>query len=340
MEITLTEEEHLKPFASGLYLISLPEVQNLDEKLPEIFVGRQLNNEVLFYIKTDKNIKNCFMDSDISTDTNHDGDPRNDKDFGCNRIITQQYTPKFESIIGRIYYKYEKNKENKRESKDFLVSFADFEHGLDEASRKQYSLVSELINSIDDSSSLANADLRSLLIILRNTLGDKNAQRGNLIQIEEFMEKNPPKLTEKQEEKLRSLINSLSDYATLSAKGAGTYDIAKEEILSLLPLELKKKIINGFTTFENIEGGSGLDLVEARRQVLESIAATIYEQVAKSDQDIGENEIAKDDYQNIVKTNICKIANEYTLITELCNDFNKNNPDFKSVPKVKNQDTS
>ena len=71
-----------------------------------------------------------------------------------------------------------------------MVSFADFEKGLDETSRKHYLLVSELINGIDDSSSIANSDLRSLLIMLRNNLGDKNAQRGNIIQIEEFLDKN------------------------------------------------------------------------------------------------------------------------------------------------------
>ena len=102
-----------------------------------------------------------------------------------------------------------------------MVSFADFGKGLDETSRKHYLLVSELINGIDDSSSIANSDLRSLLIMLRNNLGDKNAQRGNIIQIEEFLDKNQPKpkLSQKQQEKLTDLINTLSDYATLSAKG-------------------------------------------------------------------------------------------------------------------------
>lgn len=338
LTLNLSEEQKLTAFGSWLYLVTLPELQNTEEKLPEIFVGRQLNNEVLFYLKTDKKVKSCFIDSDISSDSNHDGNPKNDKDFACNRIIIQQYTPKFESIVGRVYYKYEDSKEDKRESKDFLVSFADFEHGLDETTRKQYLLLSELINSIDDSSSLANADLRSLLILLRNNLGDKNAQRGHIIQIEEFLDKNSPKLTQKQEEKLKLLLNDLSDYATLSAKWAGTYEIAKEEILALLPLELKKQIILGFTNFEKVEWWSGTDLIEQRRQILESITATIHKQVAKSDQNIGENEIAKDDYQNIVKNNICKIANEYNILTQICNDFNKNNPEFKTVPEIKSSE--
>jgi len=144
--------------------------------------------------------------------------------------------------------------------------------------------------------------------LLRNTLSDKNAQRGNLIQIEEFLDKNEVKLSKKQQEKLQGLINDLSDYATLSAKGAGTYEVAKEEILSLLPLELKKNILNGFKRYEDVSEGTGG--ITEKKKLLESISATIFNHVAKSDQNIGENEIASEDFQSIVKPNLCKIANE------------------------------
>ena len=336
LKVEIPEVTKLNPLSSGLFLISLPEVQFSSDKIPEIFVGKQLNNEVLFYLKSDESIKSCFVDSDISFDSNHDGDPKNDRDFWCNRIHTQGYVPSFESVVWRVYFKT-KDDDTQWKTKDFLVSFADFEKGLDETSRKHYLLVSELINGIDDSSSIANSDLRSLLIMLRNNLGDKNAQRGNIIQIEEFLDKNQPKpkLSQKQQEKLTDLINTLSDYATLSAKGVWTYEVAKEEILSLLPLDLKKKILNGFVSFESGESGSGESLQDKRQKMLETIAATIYASVAESDQHIGENEIAKEDYQDIVKPNICKIANEYQISTQMCSDFNKDDPNFKAIPDAK-----
>ncbi len=49
-------------------MISLPEVQFSSDKIPEIFVGKQLNNEVLFYLKSDESIKSCFVDSDMRCD--------------------------------------------------------------------------------------------------------------------------------------------------------------------------------------------------------------------------------------------------------------------------------
>lgn len=245
----------------------------------------------------------------------------------------QTYTPSFESVVGSIYYQTENMKGPNWKRKDFLVSFADYEKNLDENTRNYYLQTQELITTIDDSSSVVNATLRSLLVTLKNDIakGDKNAQRGDIVQIEEFLDKNQPKLSPKQTEKLNNLLNELSDYATLSAKGAGTYEVAKEEILSLLPLELKKQILNGFARFDAVNGSESQDMQTERVQLLETITATIYQSVAKSDSNIGENEIANEDYQNIVKPNICKIANEFNLTTNLCSDFNKDNPDYKPV---------
>lgn len=54
---------------SGLALVSLPEYQSTEGGLPEIFVGKQLNNQVLLYVQTESSIKKCFIDSDINRDS-------------------------------------------------------------------------------------------------------------------------------------------------------------------------------------------------------------------------------------------------------------------------------
>lgn len=121
----------------------------------------------------------------------------------------QTYTPSFESVVGSIYYQTETMPSTKWKRKDFLVSFADYEKNLDENTRNYYLQTQELITTIDDSSSVANATLRSLLVTLKNDIakGDKNAQRGDIVQIEEFLDKNQPKLSPKQAEKLNNLLN-------------------------------------------------------------------------------------------------------------------------------------
>lgn len=68
MTIGVNPEKNTALLASGLSLVSLPEYQSTDGGLPEIFVGKQLNNQVLLYVQTDSTIKKCFIDSDINSD--------------------------------------------------------------------------------------------------------------------------------------------------------------------------------------------------------------------------------------------------------------------------------
>ena len=325
--ITVQDSTTLTPIDDWLFLVSLPEA-HFDSDLPEIFLPKQLNNEVMFYIKASNNFTTCYVDSDITYDSSMDWDPSNDKDFGCNKITLQTYTPSYESAVGRIYY--QSPAQTSLQHKDFIVEFSDFEKNLDEETREQYELANDLVLWIDDSSSVANWTLRSLIVTLRNDIanGDKNAQRWDIIQIEQFISENRVKLSENQEEKLNNLLNSLQDYATLSALWGSNYDVAKEEILSLLPLELKKRVNNWFSKFENPEWSSGADIKEQRTKILEQINNIIAESTAPSN-NIQENQIADDDYENIVKRDICKIWEEYDILLNICTQYTKDNPDIK-----------
>ena len=330
LTVTVQDKTTLTPIDDWVFLVSLPEA-NFDAEVPEIFLPKQLNNEVMFFIKATQDITTCYVDSDITYDSSMDWNAANDKDFWCNRMATQTYTPSYESAVGRIYY--QKAWSSTLQHKDFIVSFADYEKNLDEETKEQYELANDLILSIDDSTSVANGTLRSLIVTLRNDIanGDKNSQRWDIIQIEQFKTENRVKLTETQEEKLNNLINSLQDYATLSALWGSTYDVAKEEILSLLPQELKQKVNNWFVTFENVEWSSGVDIKEQRASILESINKIIADSAAPSN-NIWENQIADDDYENIVKRNICTIGEEYDILLNICSQFNKDNPDIKIQP--------
>jgi len=86
-----------------LNILSIPEVSTINE-LPEIFVGKNLNNSILFYIKYDNTTGVCYVDSDIKQDSDKDGNTEQDKDFMCNQIHLQAYGSNYENITGRIYY--------------------------------------------------------------------------------------------------------------------------------------------------------------------------------------------------------------------------------------------
>jgi hypothetical protein len=73
-------------------------------------------------------------------------------------------------------------------------------------------------------------------------------------------------------------------------------------------------------------------VVEEKRKWLETIDRTISDKVAKSSDEWGEDEIDSLDYTNIVRPNICVIAKELGIQTEICNDQYKNDDNRKSIP--------
>ena len=333
-QVTVKDQTTLTPVDDWIFLVSLPKA-SFDNWTPSIFLWKQLDNEVMFYIKATKDITTCYVDSDILFDSNSDWDSSNDKDFWCNKMVNQTYTPSYESAVGRIFY--QKASDTSLQHKDFIVEFAGFEQNLDEETKQKYDLAKELIQTIDDSSSIANWDVRQLLISLRNNIAnwDKNARRWDVMQIEQFRAENKLKLTATQEEKLNDLINSVQDYAILSAQWGTAYDIAKEEILSLLPQQLQLEVYELFNKFEALELENAVDVKTKRSEYLIQIDETISKRAVPSD-NIWENEIASDDYENIVKRNICQIADEYSILLVLCGQYTKDNPDIKLEPTTFN----
>jgi hypothetical protein len=78
-------------------LLSIPEATISDDKV-DIMVGNNLNNTVLFYVKTDTP-DSCYVDADISQDSDNDGVVDNDHDFACNTLYLKQYIPKYETTV-------------------------------------------------------------------------------------------------------------------------------------------------------------------------------------------------------------------------------------------------
>ena len=89
LEVKVDSGSDFTSLTSGLQIVSLPNIEKSDKGHLEIFVGRQLNNEVVFYLKTASRNDQCWVDTNILIDTNLDGTPDNDRDLSCNKILTQ-----------------------------------------------------------------------------------------------------------------------------------------------------------------------------------------------------------------------------------------------------------
>jgi len=131
--------------AGDFHILSIPEV-SIASGVIDFFVGKNLNNSILMYIKYDDSRGTCYVDTDIAFDTNDDTIKDNDKDFLCNELYLKKYEPKYESVVGRIYYT---KTDTTLVSKDFTISFLDFEANLDPEMTIVYKEINNFINTME-----------------------------------------------------------------------------------------------------------------------------------------------------------------------------------------------
>lgn len=152
--------------AGDFHILSIPAVSITNGNI-DFFVGKNLNNAILMYIKYDNSKGTCYVDTDIAFDSDNDAVKENDKDFLCNDLYLKTYEPKYESVVGRIYYT---KPDTTSVSKDFTVSFLDFEANLDPEMTLVYQSINTFINSFQDVGSTTGemADFRTLMVGLRD----------------------------------------------------------------------------------------------------------------------------------------------------------------------------
>ena len=332
LEVKVGSQSSLTTLTTGLQMLTLPEIGQKSDWTPEIFLGKQLNNEVMLYVKTASSSDKCRIDTDITIDTNLDRKPDNDPEFACNRIINKIYQPVSESIMGRIYYQPAGSK--KIFKKNFTVTFADYENKLlDDDLKAQYTKLNQLISGIDDAKSIANADLKVLLISLRNDLWDVQKTRGNVVLVEDYLAKKTTKLSKKQDELLNSVLIALSDHATIGAKWGSAYEVSKAAVLQILPLTLQQNTNANFNKFENAETAalSGQTVQDYRLELLNTIYSEIGSKSVEGST-FRDDEIDKADFKSEIIPNLCTIATSFQIIPDFCKDQLQGSEDFKVTP--------
>jgi hypothetical protein len=129
---------------SGINLITIPEA-SMNNASPEIYVSKTMDNSVLFYLNYEYDGR-CYIDTDVSVDSDKDGKPDNDQDIPCNTLHLWKYNPQFESIIGRMYFDYN----GRLVFKNFSVSFEGFDVVMDQNNLLIYQDITTLINGIEE----------------------------------------------------------------------------------------------------------------------------------------------------------------------------------------------
>jgi hypothetical protein len=129
----------------------------------------------------------------------------------------QKYQPRYDGVIGRIYYS---QADLKLVSKDFTVNFLDFEVELDPKAKAVYDNITALLNTMEGDlrSTGDQKTFKTLLTSLRDGLGDANNSKSNLVQLTEYMEKNIITLTDDQKQRIDSISAVLADKSVVAAQ--------------------------------------------------------------------------------------------------------------------------
>ena len=284
--------------AAWVNMITIPET-TFNNSNPEVFLSKVMNNTLLIYINYE-NEWTCYVDTDISTDSNGDGEPNNDVDITCNNIAKIVYQPNYESAIWRIYF----TENNQLMFKNFYVTFEWYILELDEEKLEIYKDITLLINWIEDTS-IDNIDLKNYLDTLRKNLNSTNISSSLVATIQTLLDEWGIKISASQKERLDSILDRLSNWDTIVAVWMNEYEKNKLEILAILPSSLKPKIEWLFSSFE--ENISAYD-PEKKAQELQNIQDIITKEW-QSTWWLDEKDIAL-----VIQPSFCNIFEYYDIL--------------------------
>ena len=309
--------------APWINMITIPETTTNNSNL-EIFLSKVMKNTLLIYINNES-WETCYVDTDIATDSDWDGESDNDMDIQCNKMAKIKYEPDYESAIGRVYFMNDR----KLTFKNFYVTFEWIILELDEEKKEIYDDITTLVNGIEDLS-IENTDLKRLLDRLRKNLNNRSEVTTLVININEQIENWWITLSLHQKETLDRILERLSNEDTIISVGMNAYEKNKWEIITLLPDKLKLTI--GWM-FENFEENSESYWSDRRVEELEKIWDEVLRNAKNSELD--ENDFtpyfcAIFDYYDIsTYTNRCgwtlmaPISDNYTQATKNSTNVSK-----------------
>ncbi len=303
--------------AGDFHILSIPKVSILSGAI-DFFVGKNLNNSILMYIRYDNSRGSCFVDTDIAFDSNNDGIKDNDKDFLCNELHLVPYEPKFESVVWRVYYTKEGTTVY---SKDFNVSFLDFESNLDPETTLVYREINNFINNMQGAWTTGDMYVfKTLMTELRDGLIDTTNTKSNVVSLKDYYDSRDIQLSGDQKALLEDIFMKLSDKSVSAAIGDNAYQQAKAEILYILPSNLAVDVEWLFKEFESVASDTQTNVSEQdkRKQVLQKIIDLIKKHLATEGQTMQSDQVDPADMTNIIMPNVCKIIGFYTIVSDAC----------------------
>jgi len=131
-----------------------------------------------------------------------------------------------------------------------------------------------------------------------------------VITIRDYVKNNEIKLSEEEINRLDVILFALTNSTVSSALGGTLYEQARQDIILLMPLEVKKQIEPLFTAIDGANGNK-----DAIKKDLQQII-----DIVKVNAGEGESQIDPLDLDLIVMPKICQILNYYEIDSKACED--------------------
>lgn len=298
-------------------IVSIPQItiQSWQYVLP---VGSHQDNQVFFYVQY-TGTGSCYVDLDISKDSDYDGDPQNDRDLLCNNPQVLNLDAYSDAVRARLVYE---NDKGGLIGNWILFQFPD--QGIDMTNEQQesYNRVMSFADTLpkDNDSQLY---AKSLVQELAQNLRSDKDQTETIINLRVYMEDEDLWWTQEQKTTIESLLQEFATSTSIELQGWNIVDQVRQFLIDYAPSQLMKSSIrSSFVRIQDLEEpGSKPDIVKSE---LESVLQVFQEnsvKIADISKPWNEEKIIEWDVETQILPRICEVLEYYQIPSRLCPDL-------------------
>ena len=274
-----------------LEILSIPELKN-----GSIKVWINLNNAVVYHIIW-QGTGECFVDADVSLDTDGDGDATNDYDFGCNQTALFSYIPRDKNTFAQIHYP--------GWEKEIKIEFLDFDINVPDDLKWAYTQLDQIILKLEKYTNTDVVYLKNLLVSIRNSLIAGVPSDADIEQARIWLQANSDQLPQELADEIKQVLDDLSTSTQTTTDLVG-YEYYKQTIINYFPQDTQPKIR---AIFEEIENNPDMSDEQKKEKL---------EQILKEAKKLVEEGILEEGEFFSISREICSLLDYYNLTSPTC----------------------
>ncbi len=286
-------------------------------------VWSQLDNTITFApIFNEKG--SCFIDLNLSEDSDNDDDPLFDHDIECNETVTMSFDTLKSVQRGNIYFVRDNVLTEIPLTITFLDNISSEDIEIPEEMKDIYNRIEDLISDVENGVAPNDSYYLLLLDNLRRSLVDEDDTDSIILQLHEYITTSRLALPDDHRDKLDVLLLTLTDETLQAAIWGTEYDKAKANILAWFSGKQRESMHKLFQSLE-----SSLWDQDAIKKQIDALWKASLDQY-------NDGVLDEVDFNNIV-LNLCSISRYYEVPTKTCGDEEIS---WSGTVKQENNDTS